>query len=92
MAADKPAPAVAPPSPLPHFYIATERLFIHNPESGVAPAQAFAPGDRVPPDLVDAYGWQAGVRLPDTPPGPAQSSPPRPAPAAATAETASKEQ
>lgn len=93
--ADKPAKAPEPPPPPapPHFYIATERLFIHNPESGVAPAQAFAPGDRVPAEMVEPNGWQAAVRLPEPPPAPepAPPPPPRPAPAAAT-ETASKEQ
>ena len=83
-AAETPAPPAAPG--VPHFYIATGHLFVHNPESGTAPARAFAPGDHVPAEMVEPNGWQASVRLPEP------SPPPRSAPAAVPAETASSKE
>lgn len=80
--ARKPDPV---PDPGPHYYIATEDLYVGHPESGTVPARAFTAGDRVPAVLVDANGWQQQVRRPDNDP------PPRSAPAAVPPTTASKE-
>lgn len=54
----KPSPATAPVAP--PYYIATAPLYI-----GGKFGRAFNPGDRVPPEHVEQYGWQAKVRLPD---------------------------
>jgi hypothetical protein len=54
----------------PPFYIAAERLPVGT-EMGnaVAGVAAFQPGDRVPAEHVERYGWQAHVRAPgDEPP------------------------
>jgi hypothetical protein len=49
----------------PFAYVAAEALFIHDPESGVAPARAYNPGDLVPPADVKRHGWQESVRHPE---------------------------
>lgn len=88
--AASPGPEGGPP-----FYIAATDLYVHNPEAAALPARAFAPGDRVPADLVDAYGWWQQVTAPESEPAapPAPPSPPRSAPAAVPSppDTASKE-
>jgi hypothetical protein len=82
----------------PHWYIAGEPLYLHDPESGTMPCLAFAPGDRVPPDMAAEHGWLDKVLRPGTPapddagPAPAPPPPPRPAPAAATKPPRSKEE
>jgi hypothetical protein len=56
-AGDKtPGPRSRPP-----YYIAVQPLFI----DGSQFARAHNPGDRVPADHVDAYGWADLVRPPD---------------------------
>lgn len=62
----KPAEQAAPP-----YYIATAPLFI----DGNQFARAHNPGDRVPVDHVDRYGWADKVRPPD---GYAQPAPDQP--------------
>ncbi|MER7131257.1 hypothetical protein [Streptosporangium saharense] len=54
-----PPPAEEPPAP---YYIAVEPLFVGDQFS-----RAFNPGDRVPREHVEAYGWADKVRLPDSP-------------------------
>jgi hypothetical protein len=73
MTAKKPSSEVAKeeaPPEAPQFYVADEPLFVHDPESGVAPARAFNPDDHVPPDLVEAHGWQDKVHDPRSQPDP----------------------
>lgn len=62
----------APPAPAaPPYYIAEKPLFIGKF------GRAFNPGDMVPVEHVEQYGWQGKVRLPDgyTAPEPAPSEP-----------------
>lgn len=47
----------------PPYYIATEPLFI----GGDPFSRAHNPGDRVPADHVEQYGWADKVRHPDQP-------------------------
>jgi hypothetical protein len=63
--------ADGPPDP-PAYYVAARALPVGT-EMGAAtlPVVAFQPGDRVPAEHVERYGWQAYVRAPDDPPPPA---------------------
>lgn len=54
--------------PEPAFYVATEDLFIGNPDSGAMPVAAFRKGDRVPPPMVKPNGWADKVENPDPEP------------------------
>jgi hypothetical protein len=59
------------------YAIAREPLYIVNPEAAAAPVRAFNPGDRVPSEHVDRFGWHALVDLPEwatAPPAPAPDS------------------
>ena len=53
--------AAEQPQDIPPYYIAVEPLYI----GGSQFARAHSPGDRVPVDHVETYGWQDSVRLPD---------------------------
>ncbi|MGV9779852.1 hypothetical protein, partial [Streptosporangium sp. NPDC003464] len=53
--------------PAPPYYIADAPLFIDF-------ARAFNPGDRVPVEYVDRYGWRDQVHAPQ-PPQPPQQTP-----------------
>lgn len=53
-------PSPAPASAAPPYYIAEQPLYI-----GGQFGRAFNPGDRVPVEHVQQYGWQDKVRLPD---------------------------
>jgi hypothetical protein len=57
-----PEPPPQPPPAPPHFYVAAEDLYVHNPEAAVAPARAFTAGQLVPAELVEPNGWQDQVR------------------------------
>jgi hypothetical protein len=58
---DKPATTAAPAEqPAPAYYIADEPLFI-----GIA--RAHNPGDLVPADHVERYGWRDKVHPPESP-------------------------
>jgi hypothetical protein len=46
----------------PDAYMATEILYVYNPEAGTMPVAAFHPGDVVPPDLVASNGWADKVK------------------------------
>ncbi|MER7500442.1 hypothetical protein AB0L05_27670 [Nonomuraea pusilla] len=48
------------PPPAPPYYIATAPLFIGDQFS-----RAFNPGDRVPVEHVDRFGWHDKVRAPE---------------------------
>lgn len=61
----KPTPAAPPP-----YYIATRPLFI-----GGQFGRAHNPGDRVPAEHVERYGWHDGVRPPDGYEAPASPQP-----------------
>jgi hypothetical protein len=61
-AGDEPQAAPGEQGATPPYYIATEPLFV-----GDQFTRAFNPGDRVPPDHVDRYGWADKVRRPDEP-------------------------
>lgn len=59
------------------YAIAREPLYIVNPEAAAAPARAFNPGDRVPAELVEQFGWHDLVQIPEwatAPPAPATES------------------
>lgn len=77
-AAAKTAPA-APP-----YYIAERPLFIGDQFS-----RAHNPGDRVPAEHVEKYGWHAGVRPPDG--YPASDQPPSEPETSSGQATSSKE-
>ncbi len=65
-----PEPAAEPAAP---YRIADADLFIYHPDAAAAPARAFNAGDRVPADLVDAYGWHELTHPPEwatAPPAP----------------------
>ena len=64
--------AEAPPDPLAGvpYRIADHDLFIYNPDAAAAPARAFTAGDRVPADMVDAYGWADLTHPPEWAPAP----------------------
>jgi hypothetical protein len=73
--------AEAPPDPMAGvpYRIADHDLFIYHPDSGALPARAFNAGDRVPADMVDAYGWQDLTHPPEwatAPPAPASRTGP----------------
>ncbi|MFI7468135.1 hypothetical protein [Nonomuraea sp. NPDC049646] len=53
--------AAQKPTAPPPYYIAVEPLFI----DGNQFARAHNPGDMVPADHVDRFGWHANVRPPD---------------------------
>lgn len=56
---------------------ANEPLYIANPEAAAAPVRAFNPGDRVPAELIERFGWHELVTVPEwatAPPAPATSS------------------
>jgi hypothetical protein len=72
----KTPPSTEPATPAPPpYYIAEQPLFI-----GGQFGRAHNPGDRVPPDSVDTYGWHHLVRPPDgyTAPEQTQSEPETP--------------
>jgi hypothetical protein len=59
------------------YAIAREPLYISNPEAAAAPVRAFNPGDRVPAELVEKFGWGDLTDLPEwatAPPAPAPDS------------------
>lgn len=59
------------PAPTPPYYIATKPLCI----GGNPFARAHQPGDRVPVEHVELYGWRDGVRAPDGFEAPASPKP-----------------
>lgn len=74
--APEPEPVVAPP-----FWVADRPLPVGTEMGDAAlPARAFNPGDRVPVEHVDRYGWREYVHAPDgdwPPPEPAPESVPQ---------------
>lgn len=81
--------AEAPPDTLAGvpYRIADHDLFIYHPEAGALPARAFNAGDRVPADMVDAYGWQHLTHPPEW-----ATAPPASAPDTGPAKTAGSEE
>jgi hypothetical protein len=57
------------------YAIAREPLYIANPEAATAAVRAFNPGDRVPAELIDKFGWHDLTDLPEW-----ATAPPAPAP------------
>ncbi|NUW45543.1 hypothetical protein [Nonomuraea rhodomycinica] len=57
---DDKSPTPAPAPAAPPYYIAERPLYI-----GGQFGRAFNPGDQVPVEHVEKYGWQTKVRLPD---------------------------
>jgi hypothetical protein len=56
------------------YAIAREPLYVVNPEAAAAPVRAFNPGDRVPAELVEKFGWHDLTDIPEwatAPPAPA---------------------
>jgi hypothetical protein len=66
------APVMPPGVP---YAIAREPLYVSNPEAAAAPVRAFNPGDRVPAELVEKFGWGELTEIPEWAP-----APPAPAP------------
>jgi hypothetical protein len=70
--ADVAAPPAEPDVP---YRIADEDLYIYHPDAGALPARAFNAGDRVPADLVDAYGWHDLTHIPEWATAPPATAP-----------------
>jgi hypothetical protein len=80
-----PEPVPAPEPEVPPFYEAVEPLMFGG--AGAVPVRAFNPGDRVPPDRVEAENWGGQVKVPEVfagvLPEPPQPEPAEPQPEAA---------
>lgn len=81
----KPSPTSKPEPTRPPYYIAERPLYIGDQFS-----RAHNPGDRVPADHVERYGWQAGVRPPDGYEAPASPQPTTPETGSGQASTEGK--